>query len=38
MEKKEGLRSAGCGKVISISDDVGGGDDDDDGMDGDEGE
>ena len=28
MEKKEGLRSAGCGKVISISDDDGGGDDD----------
>ena len=36
MEKKEGLRSAGCGKVITISDDGGGGDDD--GMDGDEGE
>ena len=32
MEKKEGLRSAGCGKVTSISDDdVGGGDDDEDG-------
>ena len=38
MEKKEGLRSAGCGKVTSISDDDVGGGDDDDGMDGDEGE
>ena len=29
MEKKEGLRSAGCGKVISISDDDDGDDDND---------
>ena len=35
MEKKEGLRSAGCGKVISIGDGDGGGDDDEDGNDGD---
>ena len=31
MEKKEGLRSAGCGKVISISDDDGGDDEVEDG-------
>ena len=37
MEKKEGLRSAGCGKVISISDDDDGDDDNDveEGNDGD---